>query len=55
MTATEQQQAANILIVDDTPANLLLLERMLTERGYTRGQFSAASWRWRRPALNRPT
>ena len=34
MTATKQQQAANILIVDDTPANLLLLVRMLTERGY---------------------
>ena len=35
MTATPQQQAANILIVDDTPANLLLLVRMLAERGYT--------------------
>jgi len=29
MTATQQQQAPNILIVDDTPANLLLLVRML--------------------------
>ena len=28
------KQASNILIVDDTPANLLLLARMLTERGY---------------------
>ena len=28
------QQASNILVVDDTPANLLLLARMLTERGY---------------------
>jgi len=34
MTATQQQQAPNILIVDDTPANLLLLVRMLMERGY---------------------
>ena len=34
MTATKQQQAPNILIVDDTPANVLLLVRMLTERGY---------------------
>jgi len=34
MTATQEQQAPNILIVDDTPANLLLLVRMLTQRGY---------------------
>src|ERR1035437_6404886 len=34
MTATKQQQAPNILMVDDTPANLLLLEKMLMERGY---------------------
>ena len=34
MTATKQQQAPNILIVDDTPENVLLLVRMLTERGY---------------------
>ncbi len=34
MTATQQQQAPHILIVDDTPANVLLLVRMLTERGY---------------------
>jgi len=34
MTATKQQQAPNILIVDDTPGNVLLLVRMLTERGY---------------------
>lgn len=34
MTATKHQQAPNILIVDDTPANLLLLVRMLMERGY---------------------
>jgi two-component system sensor histidine kinase/response regulator len=30
-----QQQAPTILIVDDSPANVLLLVRMLTERGYT--------------------
>ena len=35
MTATKQQQVPNILIVDDMPANLLLLVRMLMERGYT--------------------
>jgi len=29
-----KQPVESILIVDDTPANLLLLERMLTERGY---------------------
>ena len=34
MTATQQQPAPNILIVDDTPENVLLLVRMLTERGY---------------------
>jgi signal transduction histidine kinase len=34
MKSTPPQQASNILIVDDTPANLLLLARMLTERGY---------------------
>ena len=34
MNSTQPQQASNILIVDDTPANLLLLARMLTERGY---------------------
>ena len=34
MTATKQEQVSNILIVDDTPANLLLLERMLTDRDY---------------------
>jgi len=34
MKTTQQQQASNILIVDDTPANLLLLVRMLSERGY---------------------
>ena len=54
MTATKQQQAANILIVDDTPANLLLLVRMLTERGYharpvLSGKLALDS------ALNRPT
>ena len=30
-----QEQAPTILIVDDSPANVLLLVRMLTERGYT--------------------
>lgn len=34
MTIAKQKQIPNILIVDDTPANVLLLERMLTERGY---------------------
>ena len=34
MTITRQPQAPNILIVDDTPANVLLLVRMLAERGY---------------------
>jgi|GEM_PF-4712250 len=34
MTSTHQHPAPNILIVDDTPANVLLLARMLTERGY---------------------
>ena len=35
MTTTRQLQATSILIVDDTPANLLLLAKMLTARGYT--------------------
>ena len=34
MTAPAQKKASKILIVDDTPANVLLLVRMLTERGY---------------------
>jgi len=34
MNATQPQQTSNILIVDDTPANLLLLAKMLTKRGY---------------------
>lgn len=34
MTATKQQQAPNILIVDDTPGDLLLLVRMLIARDY---------------------
>jgi len=34
MTATLEHPAQNILIVDDTPANVLLLASMLTERGY---------------------
>lgn len=34
MTVAHQQQVPNVLIVDDTPANVLLLVRMLTQRGY---------------------
>jgi len=34
MSDVKQEAAATILIVDDTPANLLLLERTLTGRGY---------------------
>ena len=34
MTISTQQQDPNILIVDDKPANLLLLVRMLAGRGY---------------------
>jgi two-component system sensor histidine kinase/response regulator len=34
MTSAKQQPAPDILLVDDTPANLLLLVRMLAERGY---------------------
>ena len=34
MSAPEQPPGATILVVDDTPANLLLMERMLVERGY---------------------
>jgi DNA-binding response OmpR family regulator len=34
MTETLHQQIPNILIVDDTPANLLLLVGMLSRRGY---------------------
>jgi len=34
MTVTKPPQAPNILIVDDTPGNVLLLVRMLMERGY---------------------
>jgi len=34
MTTAAPQPAPSILIVDDTPANALLLERMLAQRGY---------------------
>ncbi len=34
MKDTNQPKVPNILIVDDTPANVLLLVRMLAERGY---------------------
>jgi len=34
MTTPVQPKVPSILIVDDTPANVLLLVRMLTERGY---------------------
>ena len=34
MTSAEKETSPSILIVDDTPANVLLLERMLVERGY---------------------
>ena len=34
MTAKQQPPAQRILIVDDTPANVLLLVRMLMQRGY---------------------
>ena len=34
MTLQKDKKPPNILIVDDTPANVLLLERMLTQRGY---------------------
>jgi len=34
MTTASQPEAPSILIVDDTPANVLLLVRMLSERGY---------------------
>jgi signal transduction histidine kinase len=34
MTTGKQAKVPTILIVDDTPANLLLMTRMLTERGY---------------------
>ncbi|HQQ64245.1 MAG TPA: response regulator [Pseudomonadales bacterium] len=35
MTGTEKILAAKILVVDDQPANVLLLERMLKDAGYT--------------------
>ncbi len=34
MTVHSPLKVPNILVVDDTPANLLLLERMLADRGY---------------------
>ena len=35
MTSPQQPRAPNILVVDDMPANVLLLVRMLTDRGYS--------------------
>ena len=34
MTTAKQEEIQNILIVDDMPANVLLLVKMLTQRGY---------------------
>jgi len=34
MTFSKDKKKPSILIVDDTPANVLLLQRMLTQRGY---------------------
>ncbi len=56
MTESGRQKAANILIVDDKPANLLLLEKMLAGRGYRpRPVLSGASAlreaRWEPPDL----
>ena len=31
---TQSRAAAQILVVDDTPANLMLLKEMLTNHGY---------------------
>jgi signal transduction histidine kinase len=56
MTATQQSQTTTILIVDDTPANVLLLERMFAKRGYqTRtvasGKLALQAARTERPDL----
>ncbi len=56
MNDTLQPQAPNILIVDDTPANVLLLERMLAARGYNprpvpSGKLALASARAHPPDL----
>ena len=44
--------AANILVVDDTPANLQVLAGMLKDAVTRSAPFPAASWRcWRRNAI----
>jgi len=56
MMAADQKHGATILIVDDTQANLLLLERMLAERGYqtkpiSSGKLALQAARAERPDL----
>ncbi|MEI6334694.1 MAG: response regulator [Methylococcaceae bacterium] len=56
MTNNQQPKASNILIVDDTPANVLLLVRMLTQRGYlarpvSSGKLALDAARTERPDL----
>ncbi len=47
--------AVNIMIVDDNPANLKLLEDMLRQHGYEVRAFQESGWRWRRRFIRRPT
>ena len=56
MTIAKKQPVQRILIVDDTPANVLLLVRMLTERGYNprpvlNGKLALQAVRTERPDL----
>jgi len=56
MTDNQQPKTPNILIVDDTPANVLLLVRMLSQHGYltrpvTSGKLALDAARTERPDL----
>ena len=47
MNNSNQHNAANILIVDDTPPNLKLLSDMLKKEGYRVRPHPVADWRYR--------
>jgi CheY-like chemotaxis protein len=48
-------QQGNIMIVDDNPSNLKLLEDMLREHGYEIRSFPRGGWLLRQPTRRRRT
>jgi hypothetical protein len=48
LVARSLSHQGDIMIVDDNPANLRLLEDMLVLQGYEVRSFRWVAWRWRR-------